>query len=120
MGKDKANPKTHGPQSPLLDESLAEATGEDLEAWVAVEIDGFKDVKRVGSKWRGKHKGTDKPVPAYRGQIAVLSQQVLEQGRKLVLSGPSGEISLNEASTALLEAALRALILESMRLRGAI
>lgn len=121
MAKAKIDQKLKGPKSPYSDDALHDASGRELDAWVASELDGFRGVsKRQDGSYEGS-KGGRRPIPEYRttAEVKRLANQ-LTDGRRLVLSFNGKTVSIDDAGPDMCELANRALILESMKKRGAI
>lgn len=118
-----AEKKHKGPKSPHSDDGLADVSGPELDGWAAQEIDGFANVSRGPSgRFQGrKGGGAPRDVPAYaesRAELSRLAGAVLTPGRSLQLRENGRPVSLDDAGQAMRSAALRALVLESLRKRG--
>lgn len=116
-------------KSPHSGKSLEETHGGELEAWAAAELDGFSGVAKVAGEFRGA-KGVDRGgvaisrrVPRYAGDrdaFKRVAMSVLAPGRKLVIVKNGNRVDVDSADAEQLQVGLRALILESMKRRGAV
>lgn len=122
MSKTKIPDHLRGPRSPHSEDRLEDVIGRELDAWVAAELGGYSTVRRrPDGDYDGATAGQRKSVPNYCSPDAVRALAGrLTNGRRLVLRSPSGVVNIDNASTEQCELANRALVLESMKNRGAV
>lgn len=108
-------------KSPHSTKDLSEVTGRELDAWVAQELDGYTGVSRRPDGDFDGTKGGKRLIPSYRSPSSVKALAAnLTGGRRLVLRSPTGFVVVDNADAAMCDLANKALILESLRKRGAV
>lgn len=121
MAKATIDEKLRGPKSPHSDERLEDVSGRELDAWVAAELDGYTGVSKRGDGNYEGNKGGRRLVPDYRNPSSVKQMAgKLTGGKRLVLMINGSAVNVDDAGVEMCELASRALILESLKRRGAI